>query len=155
MKIHLGDLRLSSPAFNMDEQIPQSYADSQKPVSPPLAWTGVPEGTGQFALICHDPDAPFTYGFTHWVVYGIPATASSLAEGLPQNAYTPGSNGHGLAGYLAPAPPQGHGPHHYFFTLYALDASVQLEPGLTRKQLLAAIDEHILVQARLVGLYEN
>lgn len=153
MKIQLGELRLSSPAFHPNEPIPMRYANGNEHMSPPLAWTGTPAGTGQFALVCHDPDAPLTYGFTHWVVYGIPATVTSPDEGLPQNAYTPGSNGAGIAGYLPPAPPEGHGRHHYFFTLYAIDTSVQLQPGLTREQLLATIDEHILVQARLVGLY--
>ncbi len=57
-------------------------------------------------------------------------------------------------GYTGPAPPSGHGVHHYYFWLYALDKKLDLKPGLTRNQLLDAIDDHIIVQSRNVGIYE-
>ena len=155
MQLNLGNLRIGSPAFESLGRIPKRYAGDGENVSPPLAWSGTPDGTGQFALVCYDPDAPLAQGFTHWVVYGIPADVTTLSEGQKADSFTPGVNSMGQQGYTGPLPPQGHGQHHYYFNLYALDSSVQLKPGLTREQLLDAIEGHILVQARLVGIYEN
>ncbi len=154
MGLNLGDLSISSSAFGYDETIPTKYTDDGENISPPLQWSDVPEGTEELALICHDPDAPTTYGFTHWVLYGIPASTTSLDEGGGRD-FTEGENDFGNHGYGGCAPPSGHGPHHYFFHLYALDASLDAEPGLTREQLLERIDGHIIEQARLVGTYEK
>lgn len=155
MKLNLGDLSLSSAAFGPHERIPARYTGDGDNVSPPVQWAGAPAGTTQFALVCFDPDAPLAQGFTHWVLYGIPASTTNLSEGQRQDAFTPGVNGAGQQGYIGPQPPPGHGPHHYFFNLYALNLPATLPPGLTREQLLQAIDGHILEQARLVGIYEK
>ena len=152
MKVHLGTLNITSSAFRHSAPIPEQYADSNNPVLPPLSWTGVPAGTASFALVVHDPDAPLTHGFTHYVVYNIPATATELTAGT---AATAGANSAGGDTYLAPAPPTGHGDHFYYFELYALDADLQLPAGLGRAELLARIDDHILEQARVVGTYRN
>jgi Raf kinase inhibitor-like YbhB/YbcL family protein len=148
-------LQLSSLTFDMNEQIPERYTDIQTNISPPLNWNVPPDETTQFALICHDPDAPGPRGFTHWVIYGIPAITVDLEEGQPSDAYTRGTNSAGVSGYVAPAPPPGDAPHHYDFTLYALDLDQKLQPGMTREQLLSTIDKHILAQAHLVGLTGN
>ena len=152
MKIHLGTLTITSSAFRHGERIPDRYADGNNPVLPPLSWTGAPEGTASFALVVHDPDAPTTYGFTHHVLYNIPATATELT---PQTSATAGSNTAGADAYLAPAPPPGHGHHSYYFELYALDADLALPAGLGRAELLARIDDHIIEQARIVGTYSG
>jgi Raf kinase inhibitor-like YbhB/YbcL family protein len=152
MKINLGNLAITSSAFRHGAPIPDRHADSGNPVLPPLSWTGVPAGTASFALVVHDPDAPLTYGFTHYVGYNIPATATELAAGTPVTA---GANSAGGDTYLAPGPPPGHGDHFYYFELYALDADLQLPAGLGRADLLARIDDHILEQARIVGTYRN
>ena len=152
MKVHLGTLTITSSAFRHGEPVPDRHADSGNPVMPPLSWTGVPEGTGSFALVVHDPDAPLTHGFTHHVVYNIPATATGLTAETPA---TGGANSMGGDTYVAPAPPPGHGDHFYYFELYALDADLQLPAGLGRAELLARIDDHILEQARIVGTYRN
>jgi hypothetical protein len=152
MKTHLGTLTITSSAFRHGASIPDRYADSDNPVLPPLSWTGVPEGTASLALVVHDPDAPLTYGFTHYVVYNIPATATELT---PETPATNGTNNAGGDTYLAPAPPPGHGDHFYYFELYALDADLQLPAGLSRTELLARIGDHILEQARIVGTYQN
>jgi len=153
MKMHLGNLTISSPSFQPGERIPERHV-SGKPASPPLTWSGAPEGTQSFALVVHDPDAPLTYGFTHWVTYGIPADATGLAEGAV-DGFVKGSNTLGNGDYLPPSPPQGHGDHHYYFELYALDADLNLTPGLTRAELLEQIDDHIIEQARIIGTYSN
>lgn len=151
--LHLGDLQITSPAFTHGERIPDRHTVNGEDVSPELSWTGAPDGTRQFALICHDPDAPLTDGFTHWVVYGIPADTTSLAEGAGE--FVQGSTDFGREGYGGPAPPPGHGTHHYFFHLYALSGEVDAQPGLTRAELLEKIDPLILVQARIVGTYSR
>ena len=155
MSLKLGDLKIKSPAFGPSGRIPKRNAGDGDNLSPPLEWSGAPKGAREFALVCHDPDAPLVYGFTHWVLYGIPASTTSLAEGQKADAFTGGLNGTGKPGYVGPYPPNGHGTHHYFFWLYALDGNLGLKPGLKMDQLLKAIEGHVLEQARAVGTYER
>jgi len=116
-KLNLGKLELRSPTFSNHEQIPRRHARDGEDVAPALEWTGVPDGTKAFAVVMHDPDAPLVDGFTHWVTYGIPTDATGLAEGGDVVA---GTNSSGDTGYRGPGPPPGHGPHHYYFWVYAL-----------------------------------
>ena len=154
MKLNIGTLRLTSPVIGPHANIPRRYAgEGGDNVSPPMEWIGVPTGTREFALVCHDPDAPLPDGFTHWVLYGIPGDVSNIAEG--QKTFTQGVNDIGRPGYIGPSPPPGHGVHHYYFWLYALDTNLDLRPGMNRTQLLDRIQDHIVAQARLVGLYER
>lgn len=155
MPLNLGDLKIKSSAFAQLGHIPKRNAGDGQDLSPPLEWSGAPKGTREFALVCHDPDAPLVHGFTHWVLYGIPPTTTKLEEGQKPGTFTGGVNSTGRAGYMGPYPPNGHGPHHYYFWVYALDAALGLKPGLTMDQLQASIDGHILEQARLVGVYER
>ena len=110
-----------------------------------------------FAVICHDPDAPLvspgTYGFVHWVLYNIPASASSLPEGVRE--YTAGDNDFDKRGYGGPMPPEGHGTHHYFFWLLALNQDLDLEEGLTMWQLLERVEPHVIGMNRLVGTFRR
>ena len=154
MKLNNEDLVISSPAFGSLENIPKRYASDGENISPPLKWSNIPQGTKQLALLCFDPDAPHPKGFTHWVVYGISPDIKEIAEGEKKGNFIKGTNSGGKKGYTGPAPPPGHGPHHYYFWLYALDTALDLKPGLTREQLLDAIADHIIIQARLVGIYE-
>jgi Raf kinase inhibitor-like YbhB/YbcL family protein len=151
-KLNVADLKLTSPAFAHHKRIPERHTGDGEDVSPPLEWTGVPEGTKSFAIVVHDPDAPLVDGFTHWVAYGIPGDATSLDEGT---RVTEGQNSFGRAGYNGPAPPPGHGTHHYYFWLYALDDDLDLEPGLDRRALIDRIEDHVIEQARLVGTYDH
>lgn len=153
-KMHLGDISISSPAFEHGGKIPDKYTGNGDDVSPELRIANVPDGTQELVVICHDPDAPLTYGFTHWVVYGIPAGTDSIPEGGGSN-FTEGQNNFGNQGYGGPAPPPGHGTHFYYFHVYALDSPSGAEPGLTREQLLERIDDQIIEQDRVVGTYEN
>ncbi len=153
MGINIADLEISCGAFEPHGRIPERHATDGEDVSPELSWSGVPEGTEQLALICHDPDAPLPHGFTHWVVYGIPADTSGIPEG-GGDSFTEGGNDFGNQGYGGPAPPEGHGVHHYYFWLYALDTEIDAEPGLSRAELLERIEDHVIEQARVVGTYE-
>lgn len=154
MALNIKDLKITSPAFGPDQPIPARHARDGDDVSPQLDFSGVPEGTRQLALVCHDPDAPLVHGFTHWVLYGIPADASGIPEG-GGSAFVEGVNDYGDSGWGGPQPPPGHGPHHYYFWLYALDTELDAGPGLTRADLLARIEDHVIEQARLVGTYER
>lgn len=154
MSLKLGKLKIGSSAFQPMGRIPKRNGGDGDNKSPPLEWSGAPAGTTQFAIVCHDPDAPLPHGFTHWVVYGIPATTTKLAEGQDK-AFVSGVNDTGKPGYLGPYPPGGHGVHHYYFWLYALNSTSTPKPGLTRIQLLDAMKDNILEQARLVGTYER
>lgn len=150
-------MQLISSAFRSGEPIPKRYTGEGENISPPFVWQDVPEGTKSFALICHDPDAPLispgTYGFVHWVLYNIPASVTSLPEGA--DGYTKGKNDFGQQNYGGPMPPNGHGPHHYYFWLFALNQALNLAPGLTLWQLLQAIEPHCIGMNRLVGTYER
>ena len=154
MELRLKDLEISSPAFGALEQIPQHYTSDGDNVSPALQWSLIPPETQKLALICHDPDAPLPWGFTHWIVYNIPADITEIEEG-GGGRFTAGVNTSASKGYTGPAPPQGHGKHHYYFWLYALDSSVDLQAGLNREELLHAIADSVIAQARLVGTYQR
>jgi Raf kinase inhibitor-like YbhB/YbcL family protein len=157
-------IQLTSPAFQEGARIPKQYTGEGQDVSPPLAWSGLPEGTRELALICDDPDAPTPEPWVHWVIYKISPT-TGLPEGLAKtptlkeppgalqgrNSWTSGQT----AGYRGPLPPPKSGPHRYFFKLYALDAAVTLAPGANKAALLKAIDGHVLGEGRLMGTYER
>ncbi|MDG6925157.1 MAG: YbhB/YbcL family Raf kinase inhibitor-like protein [Nitrososphaerota archaeon] len=155
MSLKLGNLKISSAAFAAEGHIPKRNAGDGDNLSPALEWSGAPSGTKQYAILCFDPDAPLPKGFVHWVLYGIPSSTTKLSEGQAPGAHTGGVNGTGKAGYMGPYPPNGHGIHHYYFWVYALDATLNLKPGLNMDQLLEAIAPHILEQARTVGLYQR
>jgi Raf kinase inhibitor-like YbhB/YbcL family protein len=152
-RFFVGDLRISSPAFASGGRIPERHTGDGQDVSPALEWSGTPEGTLSFAVVVHDPDAPLVDGFTHWVLYGIPGDTTGLPEGT--TSFVHGRNNMGNEGYNGPAPPPGHGPHHYYFWVYALDSSPDLRPGLNRRALFEQIEDHVLEQARVIGIYER
>jgi len=152
-KLNVADLRVASPAFDDHRPIPPRHAKAGDDVAPALSWSGAPDGTKAFAVVVHDPDAPLVDGFTHWVAYNIPGDATGLPEGGGEA--TAGRNSFGDTGYGGPAPPPGHGPHHYYFWVYALDEPLELEPGLDRRALLERVEDHVIEQARLVGTYVN
>lgn len=151
-------MKLSSSAFDYHKPIPARHTGEAEDVSPALAWNDAPEGTSSFAIICHDPDAPLvtpagSYGFVHWVLYNIPATISSLEAGSDQ--FTSGANDFGNTSYNGPMPPPGHGKHHYYFWILALDRETDLEAGLTLWELLKQIEPNLLGMSRLIGTYKR
>lgn len=157
MGFALSDLKLTSPVFEFHGEIPKKYTGEGEDVSPPLEWTNVPEGTKSFVVICHDPDAPLilegTYGFAHWILYNIPGSVTSLPEGTKD--YTAGVNNFSKEGYGGPMPPEGHGTHHYFFWVLALNEELDLEAGLSLRELLEKIEPNVIGMNRLVGIYER
>ncbi len=147
-------MTLSSSAFRAGAAIPKPHSCDGGDVSPPLTWTGVPAGTRSFAVVVDDPDAS---GFTHWLLFNIPASTTSLAEGLkpgtlPAGA-AEGSNDFGSVGYRGPCPPSG--THRYSHRLYALDVASLSPPPPTKERFEAAIKSHVLARAELVGTYQR
>ena len=158
------NFQVSSPAFKLGEVIPPKYTGEGEDVSPPLAWSGAPEGTKEFALICHDPDAPGGE-WNHWVLYNVPASTTSLPEGLPRQAtlQSPAGARQGLnswpsdnVGYRGPMPPPGSGPHRYIFSVFALDAHIDLPHGeATAEKLETTMADHVLAEGQAMGTYKR
>ena len=111
-----------------------------------MQWTNVPAGARRLALVCHDPDAPLTHGFTRWVLYGIRPDTTGIPEGHGAG-HVHCVNDFGSEDYRGPAPPPGHGTHHYYFHLSVLDREIHAERGLRREGLLERIDPLIIAQA--------
>ncbi|MGD9506180.1 MAG: YbhB/YbcL family Raf kinase inhibitor-like protein [Syntrophobacteraceae bacterium] len=141
-------MKISSSAFHSDGHIPRKHTCQGENVSPELTIADVPSGTSSLALVVEDPDAPGRT-FDHWLAYDIAPETTSIAEG--QAPGTAGINDFGKSGYGGPCPPSG--THRYFFRLYALDVRLDLPPGLDKKDLLDAMEGHVLAQAELVGRY--
>jgi Raf kinase inhibitor-like YbhB/YbcL family protein len=152
------NMQLSSSAFSEGQSIPAKYTGDGSDASPPFAWSEPPAGTKSFALICEDPDAPLGT-WTHWVLFNLSPQLRKLDEGVPTDGTLPngaiqGKNDFKKIGYGGPAPPKGK-PHRYFFKLYALDSQLSLEPGASRKQLLAAMKGHVLAEGQMMGKYQR
>ena len=156
-------IAVTSPTLQPNQPMSREYTADGHNVSPPLAWSNLPEGTASIAVVCEDPDAGNPPPFVHWVIYDIPPTAKGLPENIPfePNAPMPAEVAGAIQGvsgfrrpfYRGPAPPPGK-PHHYHFVVYALDMT-GLPPGLTRADLLETIKDHVLGTGEIVALYER
>jgi len=151
------DFVLTSSAFAHGASIPAKYTCDDEDLSPPLQWNDPPTGTRSFVLIMDDPDAP-AGTWVHWVLYNLPADARALPEAIPPDDQFADGSRHGRnswrrSGYGGPCPPGG--THRYFFKLYALDTVLTLEGSVTEKELLRAMEGHILAQAELMGTYKR
>lgn len=150
-------MKISSSAFTEGSMIPAKFTCDGANVSPQLEWTGAPQGTKTFAIINDDPDAPVGT-WVHWVIFNLPGNATSLPEHIPisetlSNGAKQGKNDFGKIGYGGPCPPGG--THRYFFKLYALDTELSLKPGITKSDLLKAMQGYILAEAQLIGKYKR
>jgi Raf kinase inhibitor-like YbhB/YbcL family protein len=151
MPLFGGDLAVRCETIAPLAPIPERHSADGGNVAPEITFSGVPKGTAEVALICHDPDAPLPFGFTHWTVYGIPADADRVDVAAP--GVREGPSGIGGRGWTGPQPPAGHGVHHYYFWLYALSRTVRGEPA--REEFLAQYADAVIGQARLVGTFER
>jgi Raf kinase inhibitor-like YbhB/YbcL family protein len=149
----LAKLDLTSGAFADGQPIPARYGCDGAGEAPALHWGEPPRGTRSFALVVDDPDAPGGI-FRHWGVFDIPASARSIGGG--KTVGTEVTNDFGKAGYGAPCPPKGRGPHHYHFRLFALDtAKLGLTPAAKVAGVENAAAQHALAEGELVGTYER
>jgi Raf kinase inhibitor-like YbhB/YbcL family protein len=128
--------------------------------SPQLSWSGAPEGVKSYAVTCYDPDAPTGSGFWHWTVANIPADVTSLASGASSDALPKGAvegrTDFGAPGFGGAAPPAGHGPHRYIFTVFAVDTdALEVTPDNSGAVFGFNLHFHTLAKASITGIYEN
>lgn len=144
---------LVSPSFTANAPIPAQYTCEGGDKSPALLWQDPPANTQSYVLIVDDLDAP-NGDWVHWVVFNIPANIQRLGEAtnLPSGACS-GKNSWGETGYRGPCPPSG--THRYFFKLYALDSLLSLDANATKQDVVRSMEQHILAQTELVGLYQK
>jgi Raf kinase inhibitor-like YbhB/YbcL family protein len=162
-------MSLTTTAWPDGGRIPAKNAQPGRDVSPPLAWTGAPEGTASFALIVHDLDAVSSSAPTgmddllHWMVWNIPASATSMAPGAAEGGNrADGSRQISASGpyYRGPAAPATGPAHHYVFEVYALDTVIDVpavgaSPAATRAAVLAAMNGHVRGTGIMVGLFRR
>ena len=150
-------MEILSSAFDEGAIIPEKYTCDDIDISPPLKWSSIPEGTKTFAIICDDPDAPMGT-WVHWVIYNLSADINELSENIPPseiltNGAKQGKNDFGKIGYGGPCPPGG--THRYYFKVYALSKELMVESGITKSELLKAMERHILSEGKLMGRYKR
>lgn len=146
-------LRISSPAFEDSEPIPEEYGYTERNVSPPFRFDGVPDGAETLALIVDDPDAVEPAGkvWDHWVVWNVPADRDEIPEDWDATDAVEGINDYGERGYGGPNPPDGE--HTYRIELYAVEESVDLVSSAGADDLRAALEGKIVETATVEGTY--
>jgi len=148
-------LEIKSSSVKAGENIPAKFTCDGENISPQLSWSGIPDSVKELILICDDPDAP-AGTWVHWVLYGLSPDTNGLPENVAQkekaSGATQGKNDFGKIGYGGPCPPRGKA-HRYFFRLYAIDKTLNLKPGAIKKDVMKAIDGHIMAQGELMGKY--
>ena len=154
-------LKLASSAVDDGQPIPVRYTADGEKLSPPLSWSGVPDGAAGVVLVIEDPDAPAPSPLVHTLAWALQGQDGELAEGALRS---PGSGGDAIslgrnsffgAEYLPPDPPPGHGPHRYCFQVFALDAAPALSGKPMRTQVAHAIKGHVIAKGLLIGTYER
>jgi Raf kinase inhibitor-like YbhB/YbcL family protein len=158
-----GHLEVTSPAFTNGGTLPALYSDYEQGASFPLAWTAGPAGTQSYVLVMEDPDVKHPpIPVVHWVVWNIPASVTSLREGLQKQdrledppGLRQGSSSGGTIGYRGPRPPAGDAPHRYHVQLFALDRQLDLLAGANRDEVLAALAGHVLASGELVARFKR
>ena len=154
-------LIIRSTAFDDGGVIPLKYTCEGDDIAPPLEWEGIPENTRSLVLIVDDPDAPDPAAprmiWVHWVVYNLPADVKGIPEGATVELL-PGGTQQGLndwnkPAYGGPCPPIGR--HRYFHKLYALDTMLEVMQSPTKAEVEAAMQEHVIAEAVLVGTYKK
>lgn len=158
----MATLKISSLAFADHAPIPDRYTADGEGYSPPLQWTGVPDGARSLVLMVEDADSPTPNPLVHAIVVGLPGGDGSLAEAAlaspdheAEGQQHVGRNSYLQAAWLPPDPPPGHGVHRYAFQLFAL-ASVPVfsdTPG--RDEVMDALREQAMASGLLIGTCER
>jgi len=140
-------LTVESPAFQNNADIPKKYTCDGEGINPPISIIEFPEKTKSFAIIVEDPDAP-SGTFDHWLVWNI-----EPGHDIPENFKegVGGNNSRHKIGYMGPCPPSGK--HRYYFKIYALDITLDLNEGADKKSLMREMDKHILAEGEIMGKY--
>ena len=154
--------QIVSSAFLSGQEIPERFSCDGEDISPALSWAEPPAGTKSLALFMDDPDAG---GFAHWILYNLPAAFRELNENIPRETSvatlcaacgdaSQGENDFPTIGYGGPCPPRGS-THTYRFRLFALDTPPNLPPQLDSSAFLAEIDDHVIAETQLMGVFSR
>lgn len=153
-------LTITTDAFGNGQPIPARYTCDGENISPPLSWSGVPEGTASLAIVVDDPDAPGGT-FAHWLIYDLAPEIAGLPEQIPADKILrdladacQGMNDFRQIGYGGPCPPRGT-PHRYYFRLFALDRTLGVGPGVPRNDLDRVMRGHVLGEAQIMGTFRR
>ncbi len=146
-------MNITSSAFTHEGDIPSKFTCDAANVSPDLSFSEIPEDTASLVLISHDPDAPREGGWTHWVVIDMEPTTTGIAENSKPLSGLETMTDFGKPGYGGPCPPSG--THRYFFYLYALDTTLNLDASTSKADVEAAMEGHILAKAELMARYQR
>lgn len=151
-----GSMTVRSAAFEDGEAIPPEHGCDGAATSPPLSWSGAPEGTAEIALAVEHVNVPFKGRVIHWLAYGMPPTRTTLDEGTPvgdeiEGGGLQGLNEHGENGWIPPCPPLGEG--RYVFFMYALNEETGLEAGASRDAFALALEGRVLASGELLGTF--
>ena len=147
-------LTVTSQDFVHGNPLPRSATKDGEGIPPIVAWSGAPENTRSFVLICEDPDAPLPEPFAHWLVYDIPPVATMLDE-TTRNTSREGKNSNLKVGFAPAAPPRGHGSHAYHFQVFALDTELPINPGAGRYELIESMRGHVIAWGEVIGTYDR
>lgn len=160
-------IRVTSDSFNDGDTLPVGQVSAMtgtgRDASPQLTWSGAPEETRSYAVTCFDPDAPTASGFWHLAAYNLPASLTSLEEGvltldrrgeLPSEAQVLRNDG-GVVGYVGATPPPGHGLHRYMFVVHALDTKLDLDELASPAFLGFQMFGHTLARGRITGIFSQ
>ena len=137
-----------APRSTTARSIPKRYTCSGEGISPPLAILDPPAKTRELALLVEDPDAD---RFVHWTLLGISPDTALIGAGKVPTGAVQTENGFGDHAWGPPCPPEGDPPHHYVFTIYALDAPLGLGEDASADEVRDAIAEHALARGELPG----
>jgi Raf kinase inhibitor-like YbhB/YbcL family protein len=151
---------VTCPVQEADGRLPDRHSAYHENRSPPLEWSGVPD-VRAWAVVVEDPDAPQMDPFIHWMIWNLPADLRRLPEGIsnnprlvtPQNAIQ-GRNGRGGYGWYGPRPPYGHGLHHYYFQVFALNDTIDMGPDTKLEELVNALKARTLAHGEMTATYE-
>ena len=153
-------IKVASPAFEPNGEIPYKYSDYGEKSSPELTIGNLPPGTVTLALLLEDPDAPVK-PFVHWILFNVPPDRTHLREAMPGEMRlrdlgdaNQGLNTRGSVGYFGMRPPYADPAHHYHFQVFALDTKLNAAPGADRPTVLAAMKDHVLASGEVVGTFK-
>jgi hypothetical protein len=153
-------MKITSSAFEHQQNIPDKYTCKGEDVNPPLQFVDVPQDAKSLVLIVDDPDAPAgthstgsgPSAWVHWVIFNIVPSVGGIGENSKPDGIE-GMTSFGKSGYGGPCPPSG--THRYFFKLYALDSVLSLDQKVDKKAVEEAMNGHIIEQAELIGLFSK
>ena len=146
-------MKITSSAFEHKQDIPSKYTCDADNINPELSFSDIPAGAKSLVLISHDPDAPKEGGWTHWVIINMDPTTTGIGENSKPGSGLETTTDFGQTGYGGPCPPSGS--HRYYFYLYALDTTLDLDTTTTKETVETAMKGHILEQAEIMGSYKR